>query len=137
MISEIVPLIKEYQYVVDKNISYGGKRRVEHPIIVSNSLFSFEDSGFFHDTIWCSFSLLSFLARLYSCLDHMREVFGDAVPDDILMEAVLKNEFDVEKALSMVLEQDKMQNLKVNSEAAIPTGKIAKGMLLLVLLVVL
>ncbi|XP_045044736.2 HBS1-like protein isoform X1 [Desmodus rotundus] len=68
-------------------------------------------------------------ARLYSCLDHMREVFGDAVPDDILMEAVLKNEFDVEKALSMVLEQDKMQNLKVSSEAAIPTGKIAKGVL--------
>ncbi|XP_045698733.1 HBS1-like protein isoform X2 [Phyllostomus hastatus] len=69
-------------------------------------------------------------ARLYSCLDHMREVFGDAVPDDILIEAVLKNEFNVEKALSMVLEQDKMQKLKVNSEGAIPTGKIAKGVLL-------
>lgn len=67
----------------------------------------------------------------------MREVFGDAVPDDILIEAVLKNEFDVEKALSMVLEQDKMQKLKVNSEGAVPTGKTAKGMLLLVLLVVL
>ncbi|KAF6114063.1 HBS1 like translational GTPase [Phyllostomus discolor] len=66
-------------------------------------------------------------ARLYSCLDHMREVFGDAVPEDILIEAVLKNEFNVEKALSMVLEQDKMQKLKVNSEGAIPTGKIAKG----------
>ncbi|XP_008526543.1 HBS1-like protein isoform X3 [Equus przewalskii] len=68
-------------------------------------------------------------ARLYSCLDHMREVFGDDVPDDVLIEAVLKSKFDVQKALSMVLEQDSLQNLKVKSQGAVSAGKIAKGVL--------
>lgn len=63
----------------------------------------------------------------------MREVFGDDVPDDVLIEAVLKSKFDVQKALSMVLEQDSLQNLKVKSQGAVSAGKIAKGMLLLVL----
>ncbi|XP_051020257.1 HBS1-like protein isoform X2 [Acomys russatus] len=68
-------------------------------------------------------------AHLYSCLDHMREVLGDAVPDDILTEAVLKHKFDVEKALSMVLEQDSVQTLKGKSERAVSAGKLAKGVL--------
>ncbi|XP_012660912.1 HBS1-like protein isoform X2 [Otolemur garnettii] len=68
-------------------------------------------------------------ARLYSCLDHMREVLGDAVRDEILIEAVLRNKFDVQKALSMVLEQDNVQNLKDKSEETVSTGRIEKGVL--------
>lgn len=80
----------------------------------SNSLLSHQQSGIDQ-------------ARLYSCLDHLREILGEAVPDDVLIEAVLKNKFDVQKALSMVLEQDTMQTLKVNSEGAESTEKISKG----------
>ncbi|KAK2489456.1 hypothetical protein MC885_005612 [Smutsia gigantea] len=83
----------------------------------SNSLLNYQLSGIDQ-------------ARLYSCLDHMREVLGDAVPDDILIEAVLKNKFDVQKALSVVLEQDKIRNLKVKKEGALSKGKTAKGVFL-------
>uniref|UniRef100_A0A8C5KSY8 HBS1-like protein n=1 Tax=Jaculus jaculus TaxID=51337 RepID=A0A8C5KSY8_JACJA len=66
-------------------------------------------------------------ARLHSCLDHMREVLGDALSDEVMIEAVLKNKFDVQKALSVVLEQDNVQSLKGKSERAAPAGKTVKG----------
>lgn len=63
----------------------------------------------------------------------MREVLGDAVPEEILIEAVLKNKFDVQKALSVVLEQDNLPNLKDKSDGVVSSGKTAKGMPLLIL----
>ncbi|XP_011712511.1 HBS1-like protein isoform X3 [Macaca nemestrina] len=94
--------------------------------LASTSIY-FEDDDLYGQSVEDDYCISPSTARLYSCLDHMREVLGDAVPDEILIEAVLKNKFDVQKALSGVLEQDRVQNLKDKNEGTVSTRKMAKG----------
>uniref|UniRef100_A0A5F9CB79 HBS1-like protein N-terminal domain-containing protein n=1 Tax=Oryctolagus cuniculus TaxID=9986 RepID=A0A5F9CB79_RABIT len=89
----------------------------------------FEDDDYYGQSVEDDYCISPSTARLYSCLDHMREVLGDAVPDEILIEAILKNKFDVQKALAVVLEQDNLPNLKDKRERVVTTGKTAKGVL--------
>lgn len=75
-------------------------------------------------------SNLFFIARLSSCLDQMREVLAESVPDQAMEQAVLASKFDVQKALDLVLSQDSKQNVKTKDEDAVIVRKMTKGMLL-------
>lgn len=41
--------------------------------------------------------------RLHSCLEEIRNVIGDSIPEHVLINTVLKNEFNFNKALDAVL----------------------------------
>lgn len=73
---------------------------------------------------------MSLLARLNSCLDQMREVLAESVPEETMVQAVLDSKFDVQKALDLVLSQSSKQNVKTKKGDAVIVGKTTKGILL-------
>ncbi|XP_030909820.2 HBS1-like protein isoform X2 [Melopsittacus undulatus] len=66
-------------------------------------------------------------ARLNSCLDQMREVLAESVPEQTMVQAVLDSKFDVQKALDLVLSQGSKQHVKTKNEDALIVGKKTKG----------
>ncbi|XP_054830801.1 HBS1-like protein [Eublepharis macularius] len=62
-------------------------------------------------------------AQLASCLDHMKEVLGESLPEKEMVEAVLSSKFDVQQALDSVLAQE----MKIKNEETVISGKATKG----------
>jgi elongation factor 1 alpha-like protein len=58
--------------------------------------------------------------RLMSCLDELRNVLGDSISDNILIQSVLTHEFDFNKALDDIL------NNKKNKDCEKPKEEIVK-----------
>ncbi|XP_054255216.1 HBS1-like protein isoform X1 [Indicator indicator] len=69
-------------------------------------------------------------ARLNSCLDQMKEVLAESIPEQTMVQAVLDSNFDVQKALDIVLSEGSKQNVKTKNEDALIVGKTTKGDLL-------
>ncbi|KAG9493473.1 HBS1-like protein isoform X1 [Eleutherodactylus coqui] len=66
-------------------------------------------------------------ARLYSCLDQMREVLGESVSEQIMIDAVLQCGFDVAKALDRVFKQDSDSSKKSVTQDASSAARPGKG----------
>ncbi|XP_041483669.1 uncharacterized protein LOC121430469 isoform X1 [Lytechinus variegatus] len=55
-------------------------------------------------------------ARLQSCLDEIRNVVGDTTPEHVLIDAVVANKFDYERALDAILnKQETKQKTRIDS----------------------
>ncbi|XP_063299323.1 HBS1-like protein isoform X1 [Pelobates fuscus] len=66
-------------------------------------------------------------ARLYSCLDHMREVLGESVSEQVMIDAVLQCKFDQAKALDLIFQQDCNKNLNSATNDLASFGRLSKG----------
>ncbi|XP_066470939.1 HBS1-like protein [Tiliqua scincoides] len=66
-------------------------------------------------------------AKFDSCLERVREVLGESVPEKVMIETVLDTKFDVQQALDSLLLRNNKQNMKTKNEETVIGGKSMKG----------
>ncbi|KAM3855089.1 HBS1-like protein isoform 1-T1 [Vipera latastei] len=100
----------------------------ENTSVSGKPLEEYDDEDSEHSNFISSHQLTGLeKGQLNSCLDHMKEVLGDSVPEKILVEAVLSSNFDIQQALDSILAQDKKQNVKTKNEDNVIVGRPTKG----------
>ncbi|KAM3855092.1 HBS1-like protein isoform 4-T4 [Vipera latastei] len=101
----------------------------ENTSVSGKPLEEYDDEDSEHSNFISSHQLTGLeKGQLNSCLDHMKEVLGDSVPEKILVEAVLSSNFDIQQALDSILAQDKKQNVKTKNEDNVIVGRPTKGL---------
>uniref|UniRef100_A0A803W3G0 HBS1-like protein n=1 Tax=Ficedula albicollis TaxID=59894 RepID=A0A803W3G0_FICAL len=91
------------------------------------NLEDFEDDDVYGQSVEDDYCISPSTARLNSCLDQMREVLAESIPEQAMVQAVLDTEFDVQKALDLVLSQGSKQNVKTKNKDAVILAKTTKG----------
>uniref|UniRef100_A0A8C5GCP1 HBS1-like protein n=1 Tax=Gouania willdenowi TaxID=441366 RepID=A0A8C5GCP1_GOUWI len=66
----------------------------------------FDDDDLYGHSVDDDYCISPATAKLFSCLDHMRAVLGEAVPDSVLSQAAIRCGFDPQRALDAVLSED-------------------------------
>lgn len=54
-------------------------------------------------------------AQLRSCLDKIRDIVGDSVPDTVVVDTVIQNQFDVDRSLDQILNSGSSGSLPVDA----------------------
>uniref|UniRef100_A0A8C3V492 HBS1-like protein n=1 Tax=Catharus ustulatus TaxID=91951 RepID=A0A8C3V492_CATUS len=90
-------------------------------------IMNFEDDDVYGQSVEDDYCISPSTARLNSCLDQMREVLAESIPEQAMVQAVLDTKFDVQKALDVVLSQGSKQNVKTKNKDAVILAKTTKG----------
>ncbi|KAI5729763.1 hypothetical protein M8J76_006356 [Diaphorina citri] len=54
-------------------------------------------------------------AQLQSCLDKIRDIVGDSVPDSVVVDTVIRNQFDVDRSLDQILNSGSSGSVPVDA----------------------
>uniref|UniRef100_A0A671MS19 HBS1-like protein n=1 Tax=Sinocyclocheilus anshuiensis TaxID=1608454 RepID=A0A671MS19_9TELE len=109
-----------YDEDIEEDDMFG--QSVEDDYCISPFIYSRQDSSCHPYFPVC---LCFVTGRLYSCLDQMRAVLGDSIPDSTLTQAALKYDCDPQRALDFILTEENTNASESRVEAEV-VPKVAR-----------